>query len=314
MTKAQWLAAREAELLPVAYFHFVFTLPHELNAPLLADPRRVLSLLFSAASRTLLEFGQQHLHGRVGFTMVLHTWDRRLNLHPHVHVMMPAGALADDGQRWIAMDRKFAFPVRALSQVFRGKFMAQAKPWLDDPARVEALYGKPWVVYAQPPFGGARHLLGYLGRYTHRVGISNDRIQAIDGERVVFTYRDRRDGDRLKPMALDGVEFLRRFLLHVLPSGFMRVRHYGLLANRCKKQTLARCRQLLEPAGQDRDPAPLPSTADAVPLPGDDPTVRCPVCGVVMRITRLAPMPRPRSPRRLHPARSPPPPRWALQP
>ena len=124
MTKAQWLAARAAELLPVPYFHFVFTLPHELNAPLLADKRRVLSLLFSAASRTLLEFGKRHLHGRVGFTMVLHTWDRKLNLHPHLHVMMPAGALADDGQRWIAMDRKFAFPVRALSKVFRGKFMA----------------------------------------------------------------------------------------------------------------------------------------------------------------------------------------------
>ena len=258
-TKAQWLAARQAELLPVPYFHLVFTLPHELNPALMHHRRSVLNLLFTATAQTLLQFGRQNLGGRVGFTMVLHTWDQQMNLHPHVHVLIPAGALAGDGNRWIAAKRSFLFPVHALSKVFRGKFMHQAKAWIDDPAVLDRLYTKPWVVYAKKPFAGPRKLLNYLGRYTHRVAISNHRLGAIHGDRVVFDFRNRRRGDVVQTMNLDGVEFLRRFLLHVLPHRLQRIRHYGLLANRCKAALLARCRQLLSAPSPEVAPFTLES-------------------------------------------------------
>ena len=302
-TKAQWLEARQAELLPIPYFHNVFTLPHELHPLILChenNQRAVLDLLFQAAAQTLLQFGRNHLGGTLGITMVLHTWDQQLRPHFHVHALVSAGALSADHGQWRQARANFLFPVRALSKVFRGKFLdglrqlqrqqrlifpsTSANPdWsgLAAPARFDALLGrlrrKPWVVYSKAPFAGPEKLLNYLGHYTHRVAISNSRLLAVDDHQVHFTFRDRADGNRKKVAALPAQEFLRRFLRHVLPKGFTRIRHYGLLAGRNKKQLLSRCRQLLAAA----EPQPLqPKTAAQWLLLslGLDIT-RCPQCG-----------------------------------
>jgi len=277
LAKARWLEARQAELLPVPYFHLVFTLPHELNPIVLGHRRVMLGHLFAAAAQTLTEFGRRHLRGRVGFTSVLHTWDQKLGAHFHLHVLIAGGALSHDQRRWIHARQDFLFPVHALSTVFRGKFMALARPLIGEQTLINRLYAKPWVVYAKKPFAGPRKLLDYLGRYTHRVAISNHRLLAIDGDRVVFRYRDRPAGDVLKTMSLPGTEFLRRFLLHLLPSGLQRIRHYGLLANRSKAQALGRCRQLL---GQVPTPTRTTQTVEQWlrRWTGRDPS-RCPRCG-----------------------------------
>jgi hypothetical protein len=297
---AAWVAARQEELLPVPYFHDVFTLPHELNPLILysqRNQRALLGLLFDAAAQTLLAFGQSDLGGKVGFTLVLHTWDQRLRAHFHLHCLIASGALSSDGNRWIAGGRQFLFPVRGLSKMFRGKYLdglaellrrgqLDLPPQLrelakDDRRRrwLRRLRKKPWVVYSQAPFAGPRKLLDYLGRYTHRVAISNHRLLSCEDGQVRYRYRDRCDGDRLKTDVLPAEEFLHRFLQHVLPDRFLRVRHYGLLANRDKQKRLVRCRQLLG--------APLPEKADEEPhtaaqwmrvLMGTDIT-RCPCCG-----------------------------------
>jgi len=298
LTKARWIAARKADLLPVPYFHVVFTLPHDLNALVLHNRRTLIALLFSAAAQTLADFGRSTLGGKLGFTMILHTWDQKLNAHFHLHALVAAGALADtdDGaRRWVASDATFLFPVGALSKVFRGKFLAGVKALRDAsgltlPAAmssppggkplaplIETLYRKAWTVYAKPPFGGPARTLEYLGRYTHRVAISNSRILSIDDNAVRLTYRDRRDGDRVKVMTLPDDEFLRRFCLHVLPTGLVRIRHFGFLANRRKAVLLAQCRQSL----QDPTPeAPPERTTDQwmLVLTGRDITA-CPRCG-----------------------------------
>jgi predicted Zn-ribbon and HTH transcriptional regulator len=251
LAKAQWLQKQSAELLPVGYFHLVFTLPHLFNGLILAHKKIVLSLLFKAVSETLLEFGQRRLGGTVGITAVLHTWDQKLQDHFHLHCLVPAGALSLDHSRWIKARRNFLFPVKALSVVFRGKFLdllkqAGEQRGIETPSeRVQALREKNWVVYAKRPFGSPQTVLDYLGRYTHRVALSNDRILSAQDGQVTFTYRDRKDKDRLKSMALGAQEFIRRFLLHVLPDGFMRIRHFGFLANRAKKHALPQCRKLL---------------------------------------------------------------------
>lgn len=266
LAKASWLADRQRELLPVPYFHNVFTLPHELNALILwneKNQRALLNLLFQAASKTLLEFGKNNLGGKIGFTMVLHTWDQQLRPHFHVHVVIASGAVANDGSRWIAGGSKYLFPVRALSKVFRAKYLDGLAKLIEQkkielprhlaadgpsgvcPIRMRRLRRKPWVVYSKPPFSGPRKLLDYLGRYTNRVAISNHRLTFCDDGQVGFTYRDRRDGDRVKPALLGAEEFIGRFLSHVLPSGFLRIRHYGFLANCIKREALARCRNLL---------------------------------------------------------------------
>ena len=256
LAKAKWLQKQTSELLPVGYFHLVFTLPHVLNGLILAHKKTLLALLFKAVSETLLEFGRTHLHGQLGFITVLHTWDQTLKDHFHLHCLVPAGALSFDQSRWTACRQDFLFPVKALSLVFRGKFLdlltqacARGKITLTDQQR-QQLRKKHWVVYAKEPFGSPQTVLDYLGRYTHRVALSNDRIRALENGQVTFSYRDRKDKDRLKAMTLDAQEFIRRFLLHVLPDGFMRIRHFGFLANRSKKQALAQCRKLLhvEPA------------------------------------------------------------------
>ena len=266
LAKASWLADRQRELLPVPYFHNVFTLPHELNALILwneKNQRALLNLLFQAASKTLLEFGKNNLGGKIGFTMVLHTWDQQLRPHFHLHVVLASGAVAHDGSRWIAGGSKYLFPVRALSKVFRAKYLdglaklikqknIELPPHLAAngssgvcPIQIRRLRRKPWVVYSKPPFSGPRKLLDYLGRYTHRVAISNHRIVSHDKGQVCFTYRDRRDEDRVKTASISAEEFIDRFLKHVLPSGFLRIRHYGFLANCIKRESLAQCRELL---------------------------------------------------------------------
>jgi predicted Zn-ribbon and HTH transcriptional regulator len=294
LTKAQWLQKQSAELLPVGYFHLVFTLPHELNRLILANKKPLLALLFKAVGETLLEFGRRRLGGTVGIIAVLHTWDQKLKDHFHLHCLVPAGALSLDQRCWVKARRNFLFPVKALSVVFRGKFLdllqqAGEKGKIEIPSeKLQGLRHKNWIVYAQKPFGSPQTVLDYLGRYTHRVALSNDRILKVDNGEVTLSYRDRSDGDRKKSMTLDAHEFIRRFLLHVLPDGFMRIRHFGFLANRSKKRALARCRQLL-----NLDPA-LPqwshlSTKDLLlKITGID-LSRCPNCqkGTMIVIAEL---------------------------
>jgi hypothetical protein len=230
-TKVQWVEDRKAELLPVPYCHLVFTVPHDLNALILAYKRPLLTLLFNAASQTLVQFGHRNLGGQIGGTMVLHTWEQTLGAHFHVHCGIAAGALSSNGERWIDADPRFLFPVRALSTVFRGKFCAAlaqagatgAVPLPESPPALgipegfaqlrEQLYAPEWVVYAKAPFAGPAHVLDYVGRYTHRVAIANHRLLDVRDGWVRFAYRNRRQGNRVQAMTLDADEFIRRFLL-----------------------------------------------------------------------------------------------------
>jgi hypothetical protein len=278
LAKERWLAARRAELLPVPYFHLVFTLPHDLNALAQGNPRALYGLLFEAVSATLIEFGEnpRWLGGEIAATLVLHTWGQTLSQHLHLHCLVAGGALGANGQ-WIRPPRGFLFPVQALSMVFRGKFLAGLKRLFHNgslklagssAARLDpnaqrhffnTLHEKSWVVYAKKPFGGPRQVLDYLGRYTHRVAISNNRLVSCTDTELRFRYKDYAHGNRRKVMCLDAQEFIRRFLLHILPSGFTRIRHYGLLANRAKRKKLAHARAAL-----DYQPAPQPPEPESV--------------------------------------------------
>jgi hypothetical protein len=244
--KERWLAARRAELLPVPYYHLVFTLPHELNALAQGRPREIYSMLFAAASETLVDFGRnpRWLGGEISATVVLHTWGQTLTQHLHVHCLIAAGALSEAGA-WVRSRCGFLFPVKALSIVFRAKFLAALSKLLLQPPLLATLRAKPWVVYAKRPFAGPEQVLGYLGRYTHRTAISNDRLLSAGPDAVRFRYKDYAHGGQRKVMQLEAVEFLRRFALHVLPRGFNRIRHYGLLANRNKRSLLAQARSAL---------------------------------------------------------------------
>src|SRR2546426_6610993 len=312
LAQAQWREAQHALLLPIPYFHLVFTLPHDLNAVLRLNQRRLYNCLFHSVADTLTEFARdpQHLGAELGLTAVLHTWGQTLMPHVHLHCIVTGGGLSPDGTRWIAgKKRGFLFPVRALAKVFRGKFLARlaaayrkgelvlhgACAALTSVVEWQRLLGKlrakPWIVYAKAPLAGPEQVLNYLGRYTYRIAISNDRILDCRDGLVRFRYKDYAHGHARKEMTLSATEFLRRFLLHVLPAGFMRVRHYGLLANRQKHEKLARCRELL---GCHPSPALAPRPPESVPerikrLTGVDIT-RCPVCGTgPMRIIeRLA--------------------------
>jgi hypothetical protein len=252
------------------------------------NQRLLLRLLFHAAAETLLQFGRNNLGGQVGFTLVLHTWDQQLRPHFHVHAVIAAGALSHEGDRWIAAGRQFLFPVRALSKVFRAKFL-EALQHLVDTGQLtcdvpnarqwfRSLRKKPWIVYSKRRFAGPEKLLDYLGRYTHRVAISNHRLLSIDHGEVSFHWRDRSDGDRRKVASLPAATFIRRFLYHVLPKGFMRIRHYGFLANRAKKQALASCRQQLH-APQPAEESPKQSVAEMLLLLTGVDITRCPRCG-----------------------------------
>jgi Putative transposase/Transposase zinc-binding domain len=297
LAKVKWVEARQQELLPVPYFHCVFTLPHDLNVLAQGNPRQLYGLLFQSASETLQTFGRdpRWLGGELGITMVLHTWNQVLEHHIHVHCVVTGGALAPTGDRWMASTRRaFLFPVKALSKVFRSKYLdalahtyqqgtlqfTPATHALRDPERftsyLHALFAQDWVVYAKAPFGSAHHALSYLGRYTHRVAISNNRLVAFHDGQVSFQWRNARRGNAHDIMTLEAEECIRRFLLHVLPRGFMRIRHYGVLGNRCRTSQLAACRALL---GQ---PEPVSRPLESVTvmmhrLTGRD-IDRCPQC------------------------------------
>ncbi len=306
LVKAQWLEDRKADLLPVPYFHGVFTLPHDLNALVLYNKRLLFNMLFSAVSQTLLEFGRNNLGGKIGFTAILHTWNQLLLPHFHLHCIIPSGALTDDEERWISGDTTFLFHVKALSKVFRGKFLhalehASENGLVNFPPNnrevgsrdklkglVKRLWSINWVVFAKPSFAGPEQVLDYLGRYTHRVAISNHRIVDVSDDHVTFNYRDRRHGNQLRTATADAYTFIDRFLLHVLPNRFMRIRHYGLLASRSKAKNLSRCRQLL---GLPADPPTKPklTTAQWLKKLLDIDTDRCPACGKGPLIRTLLP-------------------------
>ena len=313
LTKERWLAARRADLLPIPYFHVVFTLPHMLNALAQGNPRVLYTLLFRAAADTLLTFGRdpRHLGGTVGITAMLHTWGQTLSQHLHVHCLVTGGALAAAGSRWITGRSSFLFPVRALATVFRAKYLAGLHRAFDSGALTFAggtaaladrrafvaflgqLRAVDWIVYAKRPFAGPEQVLAYLGRYTHRVALSNDRLVDHGDGRVRFRWKNYADHDRVKVMTLEVDEFLRRFLLHVVPRGFMRIRHFGLLANRTRRGTLAQCRALLgHPPPEDVRPESVAELMQR--LTGVD-LSRCPVCGegrmqITAIVVRVAPV------------------------
>jgi len=300
--REQWIAARQRELLPTHYVHVVFTLPHRL-APLALQNKKVLyDLLFRASAETLLEVARdpRHLGAEIGFFTVLHTWSQKLRLHPHVHCVIPAGGLSLDHTHWMKSRSRFFLSIQVLRRVFRGKFVAGLKQAFQNgqlnfhgnlaplaqpktfAAWLRPLFRKDWVVYSKPPFGGPQYVLQYLGRYTHRVAISNHRLVSFIEEQVTFRWRDSAHHNEQKLLTLSLDEFLRRFLLHLLPEGFMRIRNFGFLANRRRATTLPLCFQLLGSAPQTEQGAS--SAKDATPL------WLCPKCGGPMRvIERLTP-------------------------
>jgi hypothetical protein len=308
LAKERWLEARRADLLPIEYFHVVFTLPHALHPLVQRRSRLVYDLLFQSASATLQSFGRdpKHLGGQIGITAILHTWGQNLSQHVHLHCIVTGGGLSPDGSRFLPARRGFLFPVRALSKVFRGKFLAGLKKArerreLPQDLRLpmDVLQGTPWVVYAKPSFGRPQAVLDYLGRYTHRVAISNDRIVALREGVVHFRWRDYADGNQNKVMQLGAGEFIRRFLLHVLPHGFVRIRHFGLLAHRHRRAQLERCRALLEVCAPALDPDSQESTAQRILRRTGVDILRCPAC----TLGRMHPVavlpsrpPRPQSP------------------
>jgi hypothetical protein len=241
--RERWILRRTDDLLPVTYFHGVFTLPLALNTFCLHHPRALYDMLFHAARDTVLTLGRdpKHLGATTGMIAVLHTWGQNLSLHPHVHCIVPGGGVTASGQwKCCRAKGKYLFPVKVMSKMFRGKFMHALKTFCAQqhialPASlIDQLYANPWVVYAKQPFLGTQQVIEYLGRYTHRIAISNHRIKSITDGKVTFSYKDYRDGARQKLMTLDGEEFLRRFCMHILPHRFVKIRHYGLLASRTK--------------------------------------------------------------------------------
>lgn len=295
--RQRWLAARDRELLGVPYFHVVFTLPHEINRLCGLNPAPLYSLLFQASAATMQEVAAdpRHMGAEVGFLSILHTWGQNLLLHPHVHCVIPAGGLSFDHARWIHPRYPFFLPVKALGRVFRGKFVAGLRrlyrqkrlcfagaPDLEQPKQFTAflrtLFRQDWVVYAKPAFGGPAQVLRYLGRYTHRVAISNHRLLGFDGERVTFRWKDYAHGNKQRKMTLTASEFLRRFVQHILPRGFVRIRQYGFLANRCRASRLTLARQLLAVGPLPREPCHGAS--------GEPASWKCPHCGADMQIGR----------------------------
>jgi hypothetical protein len=293
----KWLAARSDELLGVSYFHVVFTLPHELSALALQNKRAIYDLLFRASAATLLEVAAdpKHLGAQIGFLSVLHTWGQNLQTHPNVHCVIPAGGLSLDHSRWIHPKYPFFLPVKVLSRVFRGKFVAGLKRLyrrkklgfhgnlkdLSQPIRfhtfLRQLFRQDWVVYAKPPFGGPEYVLQYLARYTHRVAISNHRLVSLADGKVTFRWKDYAHGNKKRKMTITTHEFLRRFLLHVLPRGFVRIRHFGYLSARRRRELIAVCRQLLAEIAKPRYPTQTVRPPSLATWP-------CPCCGGTMII------------------------------
>jgi predicted Zn-ribbon and HTH transcriptional regulator len=294
--RQRWIAAREKELLTVPYFHVVFTLPHELNVLCAQNARLLYDTLFQCSASAMLDVAAnpKHLGARIGFISVLHTWGQNLLLHPHVHCIVPAGGLSPGHERWVHPKYVFFLPVAALAAVFRARFVEQLRrayrrrklvfsgPTADlrNPqsfkAFVDSLFRQKWVVYAKPAFGGPGQVLRYLGRYTHRVAISNHRLLAFDGQEVTFRWKDYAHGNKQRTMTLRATEFLRRFVHHILPRGFVRIRQFGYLANNRRSQMLSLARKLLA-----ADP---PQNAACQPHVPEQSNWRCPECRSEMQI------------------------------
>lgn len=300
--RERWLHARERDLLEVPYVHVVFTLPHALLPLAHRNSTRLYTWLFHASAATLREIAAdpRHLGAEIGVLSILHTWGQTLVRHPHVHCVVPAGGLSPDHERWVHPKYAgFFLPVKVLSRVFRGKFVEalrrayerneldltggteHLRGWAAWRRFIDALFDTDWVVYAKPAFGGATAVLRYLGRYTHRVAISNHRLLAFDGEHVTFSYKDYAHGDARRTMTLTAMEFLRRFVQHILPRGFVRIRQSGFLANTCRVARVARARTILatpSPSAPATDPTP-PTTTETPPALA---TWACPRCGAAM--------------------------------
>jgi predicted Zn-ribbon and HTH transcriptional regulator len=295
--RERWLTARQREVLDTSYFHVVFTVPHELNMLALENPRVFYDLLFTASAQTLLEIASdpKHLGAEIGVVAILHTWGQNLLLHPHLHCVIPAGGLSLDHRRWVRPRYPFFLAVKVLSRVFRGKFLAGLKrlyrrkklqcagpaATFADPSEftqlIRRLHRHDWVVYAKPAFGGPMQVLRYLGRYTHRVAISNHRLLAFEQERVTFRWKDYAHGGKPGQMTLSATEFLRRFFLHVLPKSFVRIRHFGFLANRFRASRLALGRHLLASGGSTQ-----PETGTSEVRAESYSLWHCPRCGASM--------------------------------
>lgn len=293
LEEARWVEAQQRDLLPVQYFHIVFTVPTELHALFLSAPSVAYRLLFTAAATTLEAVASRRLGAKIGFTAVLHTWTQQLLYHPHIHCIVPGGGLDVEATRWISSRRDFFLPVRVLSQVFRGTLLSLLEKALDqetirgpdgDARRaLKQAARKRWVVYSKAPFAGAAQVLAYLGRYAYRIALSNDRLVGLRDGQVTFRWKDRAHGNAPRLTTLDATTFLRRFLLHVLPRRFVRIRHYGFLANPVRLRTLPRVRQwFASPPLAIASNAPRePERWDALllRLTGNDVT-QCPRCGV----------------------------------
>jgi putative transposase/transposase-like zinc-binding protein len=297
LAKARWLEARLADLLPVEYFHVVFTLPEQLASVALQNQRVVYNLLFATVAETLhtIAADPRHLGAEIGFLAVLHTWGQTLRHHPHLHCVVPGGGLSVDGERWLSCRRGFFLPVNVLARLFRRLFLQAlarayekgkltfhgASAYLAKPLAFKRLLGslraREWWVYAKPPFGGPEQVLAYLGRYTHRVAISNHRLLSLKDGQVTFSWKDYRHGNQQSLMTLSSDEFIRRFLLHVLPRGFQRIRQFGLLANRRRREQLARCRQLLGTTAQATESLPHDYKALYETVTGESLEL-CPAC------------------------------------
>ncbi len=294
---ARWLEARADDLLPVPYFHLVFTLPNALDPIALANPHVVYDLLIRTAAETVLAVAANpdHLGAETGVLAVLHTWGQNLQFHPHVHCVVPGGGLSPDHTRWVGSRPHFFLPVRVLSRVFQGKFLAALRTAYDrgririaapDVARAKAKFERlvsaavrhDWVVYSKPPFGGPELVLKYLARYTHRIAISNHRLLDFEDGLVRFRYKDYAHGHKKRVMTLSAREFVRRFLLHVLPRGFVRIRYYGILSHRRREQDLALCRELLGEATTVTEESSKTATVPEGTAPVT-PTRVCPNCG-----------------------------------
>jgi rubredoxin len=296
--RERWIAARQRELLPTRYVHVVFTLPHRLSPLVLQNKKVLYDLLFRTSAETLLEVARhpRHLGAEIGFFSVLHSWSQKLSLHPHVHCVIPAGGLSPDHSCWIRSRKNYFLPKEVLREVFRGKFVeALQQAFRDGQLRFQGdlkllaqtrlfaawlrpLYRQDWVVYLKRPFGGPQHVLQYLGRYTHRVAISNHRLVSFAEEKVTFRWRDSAHHNEQKLLTLPVDEFLRRFLLHLLPQGFVRIRNFGFLANRKRATLLPLCFYLLGSAQQPQDQQNSCSTQDS-----PDPWC-CPKCGGPMKV------------------------------
>ena len=308
----EWLAAREADLLPVGYFHIVFTVPSEVADVAFHNKAVVYDLLFRVASETMLIIAAdpRHLGARIGITAVLHTWGSALTHHPHIHMIVPGGGIALDGERWISARPAFLLPVRVLSKLFRRLFLSRLIELhtagrlrffgnlasLSQPRsflrHIAPLRRKKWVVYAKPPFAGPEQVLEYVGRYTHRVAISNSRLIEMTDDHARFRWRDYQHHNKNKVMTLAADEFIRRFLLHTLPDGFHRIRHYGFLSNRHRAEKLALCQELITAAP--------PDSGNESEQPCDRSFDLCPCCGGRMRVIGSLPRSRPTNPPTWH--------------